>query len=205
MYCTLGFNSLGFAFWYFRWWHFFILLEDVHYITKHTTALYIYIFTAPLCVYGVVAHLETDYNNIVEWFSVNSLQGNPWKFQFYLLSSNNVDKCNISLCIGDMVLKTESSHVLGVFHDDVIRWKHFPRYWAFVREIYRSPVNSPHKGQWRGALMFSLICVWINYWVNNREAGDLRRYRAHYDVTVQFSSLDYWTQAARAASVSRSS
>ena len=45
------------------------------------------------------------------------------------------------------------------------------------------PVNSPHKGQWRGALMFSLICVWINGWVNNPEAGDLRRYRAHYDVT----------------------
>ena len=44
--------------------------------------------------------------------------------------------------------------------------------------------NSPHKGQWRGALMFSLICVWINGGVNNREAGDLRRYRAHYDVSV---------------------
>ena len=46
------------------------------------------------------------------------------------------------------------------------------------------PVNSPHKGQWRGALMFSLICVWINDWVNNREAGDLRRHRGHYDVNV---------------------
>ena len=44
--------------------------------------------------------------------------------------------------------------------------------------------NSPHKSQWRGALMFPLICVWINGWVNNREAGDLRRYHAHYDVTV---------------------
>ena len=32
--------------------------------------------------------------------------------------------------------------------------------------------------------MFSLICVWINDWVNNREAGDLRRYRTHYDVMV---------------------
>ena len=46
------------------------------------------------------------------------------------------------------------------------------------------PVNSPHKGQWRGALMFSLICARINDWVNNREAGDLRRYRGHYDVIV---------------------
>ena len=64
-------------------------------------------------------------------------------------------------------------------HDDVIKWRHFPRYWTFVRGIHRSLVNSPHKGQWRGALVFSL-----NGWVNNREAGDLRRYRAHYDVTV---------------------
>ena len=42
-------------------------------------------------------------------------------------------------------------------HDDVIKWKHFPRNWPFLREIHRSPVNFPHKGQWRGALMFSLI------------------------------------------------
>ena len=51
-------------------------------------------------------------------------------------------------------------------------------------EFTRSPVNSPHKGQWRGALMFSLICAWINRWVNNGEAGDFRCYRTHYDVIV---------------------
>ena len=39
-------------------------------------------------------------------------------------------------------------------HDDVIKWKYFPRYWPFVRGIHRSPVNSPHKGQRGGALMF---------------------------------------------------
>ena len=71
-----------------------------------------------------------------------------------------------------------------MFHDDVIKWKHFPRYWPFVRGIHRSPVNSPHKGQWRGALMFPLICAWINISANTREAGNLRRHRAHYDVTV---------------------
>ena len=55
------------------------------------------------------------------------------------------------------------------------------------------PANSPHKGQWRGALMFSLICVWINGWVNNREAGYLRRYRAHCDVTVMLKRKRiYW-------------
>ena len=67
-------------------------------------------------------------------------------------------------------------------------WRHqmktFLRYWPFVRGIHRSPVNSPHKGQWRGALMFSLICAWMNGWINNREAGDLRRHRVHHDVTV---------------------
>ena len=74
--------------------------------------------------------------------------------------------------------------IIKLAHDDVIKWKHFPRNWPFVRVIHRSPVNSPHKGQWRGTLMFSLIYVWINDWVNNREAGDLRRYRAHSDVIV---------------------
>ena len=53
------------------------------------------------------------------------------------------------------------------------------------------PVNSPHKGQWRGALMFSLICARINDWVNNREAGDLRRHRGHYDVNVMYSFRVY--------------
>ena len=69
-------------------------------------------------------------------------------------------------------------------HDDVIKWKHFTRYLPFVWGIHRSPVKPPHIGQWPGALMFSLICSWINGWVNNGEAGDLRRHRAHYDVTV---------------------
>ena len=69
-------------------------------------------------------------------------------------------------------------------HDDVIKWKHFPRYWTFVRGIHRSPVNSSHKGQWRGALMFSLIWARINGWVNKGEAGELRRYCPHYDVNV---------------------
>ena len=67
--------------------------------------------------------------------------------------------------------------------DDIIRWKYFPRYWPFVWGIHRWPVNSPHKGQWRWALMFSLIGACVN----NRDAGDLRRHRANYDVTVMIS------------------
>ena len=52
-----------------------------------------------------------------------------------------------------------------------------------------SPVNSPHKGQWRGALMFSLIGAWTNCWANNRDAGDLRRHRAHNDVYVMRNNI----------------
>ena len=85
----------------------------------------------------------------------------------------------------EMTLRSTLTQVTACrLHYDVIKWKHFPRNWPFVRGIHRSPVNSPHKGQWRGALMISLFCAWINDWVNNREGGDLRRYRAHYDVMV---------------------
>ena len=67
-------------------------------------------------------------------------------------------------------------------------WRHqmetFPCYWPSVRGIHRWPVNSPHKGQWRGALMFSLTCAWTNSWVNNGAARDLIRHHPHYDVIV---------------------
>ena len=59
--------------------------------------------------------------------------------------------------------------------------------WLTVRGIYRSLVKFPLKGQWYGALMFSLICACINGWVYKREAGDLGRRSTHYDVTVMAS------------------
>ena len=57
----------------------------------------------------------------------------------------------------DMIMEPEPLNTK--LHDDVIKWKHFLRYWPMVRGIHRSPVEVPHKGQSRGALMFSLICV----------------------------------------------
>ena len=89
-------------------------------------------------------------------------------------------------CVGSVLWPNDC------LHEDVMKWRPFPRYWPFVRGIHRSPVNSPHKGQWRGAFMFSLICVWINGWVNNREVGDLRRYRAHYDLIVMAWFQQTW-------------
>ena len=109
--------------------------------------------------------------------------------QLYTEEQNLNLNQNTKVCFISKYCTTVLHDCFPCMHDDVIKWKHFPRYWPFVRGIHRSPVNSPHKGQWPRALMFSLICVWINSWVNNREAGDLRRYRAHYDVTVMTTVL----------------
>ena len=65
------------------------------------------------------------------------------------------------------------------------------RHWPFMRGIYRPPENSLHKGWWRGALMLYLICAWTNGWVNNRDAGDLRGPRSHYNVTVMTNKCSF--------------
>ena len=79
-----------------------------------------------------------------------------------------------------------------VTHADIIKWKHFPRHWPFMQAVHGPPVNSFHKGQWRGALIFPLICAWTNVWENSRDAGDLRHHRVHYDVTVMSESSHRW-------------
>ena len=75
--------------------------------------------------------------------------------------------------------------IIAVFeHDDIIKWKHFPRYLPSVMEIRRSPVDSPHKGQWCGALMFSFMCSWTKGSTNSPNATDLRRHSAHCVIIV---------------------
>ena len=83
---------------------------------------------------------------------------------------------------------------LPLLHDDVIKWKHFPYYWPFMWGIHRSPVNSPHKGQWCGALMFCSIRAWTNGWVNIQDASDLRCLHAHYEVIVINRDLVIFSQ-----------
>ena len=80
--------------------------------------------------------------------------------------------------------------LLSHVRDYVIKWKHLPRNWPFVWGIHR-PRWIPHTKA--SAMMFSLICVWINSWVNNCEAGDLSRYRGHYDVIVMCRHCDRYT------------
>ena len=76
-------------------------------------------------------------------------------------------------------------------HDDIIKWKYSQRYWPFVQGIRRSLMNSPHNGQWCRALMFSLIWAWTNGWVKNRDPGDLRCHRAHFDIIVMVAKIGY--------------
>ena len=75
---------------------------------------------------------------------------------------------------------------------------YFDTWWRHQMETFSALLaicagNSPVPGEFRSqrpvtrALIFPLICVWINGWVNNREAGDLRRYRAHYDVRIMIT------------------
>ena len=97
---------------------------------------------------------------------------------------------NIEIYLHQSFIISQSCDIIGDWtpffmeNNDVIKWKHFLCYWPFVWGILQSPVDSPHKDQWRGALMFSLMSTWTNVWVNNRDASDLRRHWLHYGVTV---------------------
>ena len=83
----------------------------------------------------------------------------------------SVWQINTSTVVNQLIKSIHFNVVID--HDDVIKWKHILRYWPFVRGIHRWPAISLHKGQWRRALVFSLICVWINGCVNNGQTGDL--------------------------------
>ena len=82
--------------------------------------------------------------------------------------------------IGEMLSFTEITIDYSANHDDVIKWKHFPRYWPFVRGI--------HRGQMPVTRSFDVFLIYarINGWVNTGEAGDLRRHHTYYDVIVMY-------------------
>ena len=69
----------------------------------------------------------------------------------------------------------------------IASWRHQMEKKSALLSIHRSPVDFPHKG---GALIFSLIWPLTNGWSNHRDAGDLRRNRADYDVAVMGRAVD---------------
>ena len=73
-------------------------------------------------------------------------------------------------------------------HDDVIRWRHF-RVTGLLCWEFIGPRWIPFTQASDAELWFSLICAWTNSCINNRDAGDLRRHRANYDVTVMINGL----------------
>ena len=112
------------------------------------------------------------------WWNANSQATRHIWFSMYRLrtfNSNHVEILTPSEAIGHHKVSS---------HDDIFIWNYFPCQWTFVRRIQRLPVDSPHKGQWRRALMFSLISAWTNGWENNQDAGNLRRHRVNYNVNV---------------------
>ena len=115
-----------------------------------------------------------------------------------LMSKWSIKRYQNKIMSRDSVIKNNFDHIFNTINlvslliyieNNVCTWVtngfSAHAWWRHQMETFSALLAiSPHKGQWHGALMFSLICVWINNWVNNREAGDLRHYRAHYDVIV---------------------
>ena len=115
--------------------------------------------------------------------------------------------CDESLSLRQMMwLSFHYMRTRFTLHDAFTWWRHqmeiFSALLALCAGNSPVPVNSPHKGQWRGALMFCLICARIDDWVNNREAGDLRRHRGHYDVIVM-RKMETWEIHASYSEVRR--
>ena len=150
---------------------FIVIINLLNFFVKYEY-VYRFIYSTVSCVY-IMCSLHKSSTNLNFPFSLNMNYYTSYNYYMSMSLNHNV-YLNRSREI--------SCHPNG--HDDVIKWKHFPLYWPFVRGIHRSPVNSPHKGQWRGALMLYLIYARINVWINHREAGDLRRHRAQYGVIV---------------------
>ena len=107
---------------------------------------------------------------------------------------------------------TQSCSPIPATHFEIgYQWqRHVSPWWRHQMETFsallalcvgNSPVTgeSPHKGQWRGALISSLICVWTNGWVNNRNFGDFWSHRANYDVTVTQCFSNWWPIFKRVA------
>ena len=128
--------------------------SPVNYSTKPLVCRRVKPYTGPVAC--------CDHGNSIEIVRVIKIvRGRGWMWLRHKLwwASTGCHSDATPYCLGHRLFFLPWS---GRGHDNVIKCKHFPRYWPFVRGIHRYPVNSLHKGQWRGALMFSLICAWMD-------------------------------------------
>ena len=150
---------------------------------RFSSRIWINIIVTSRYCYSYLFNFHLDFKNAIQypatgreygWLACHMIQPeqSDWLMSAnfitsILLSKYDLVKSSVLFCcFSHMYLAvTRVNHVLSIkpacsdsilpLHDDVIKRKHFPRYWHLVREIHRSPVDSPHKGQWRGALIFS--------------------------------------------------
>ena len=106
-----------------------------------------------------------------------------WERSFYWNDPGSYFNMKIIFpCRGIPIIKTKCPMFM------VSWWRHQMETFSTLLALCagNSPVNSEFPGQWHRALMFSLICAWINGWVNYDEAGDLRCHRTHYEVIAMY-------------------
>ena len=145
---------------------------------------------------GVISGVAWCLTEIAAWINLKPIASNWFHSQIKFSGNDTFLKSQSSKAFTSPLLFL-FIYVCGGhdFYCHIMWWRHqmetFSALLAFVRRIDRSPVNSPHKGQWRGKCfrlmtsswhMHKTICARINAWVNNRKAGDFTRHRAHYYV-----------------------
>ena len=131
----------------------------------------------------------------------------PWYHSFHLkylpisfgpISQASGLSCDVVLCIIMIISVVLSVRVdacnAGTFFT---WWRHqMETLYALLALCEGNPPDSPHKGQWSRALIFSLICAWTNSWAHNGDTDDLRRHRVHYDVNVMLQAYFNGTGAS---------
>ena len=105
-----------------------------------------------------------------------------FKFWDLVRLISGIFRCISSISRSKYTLLVDLPYIMTSSNENIFRW-------PFVRAIHWSPATSPHKGQWRGVLVFSFICAWTNGWASHRDPDKLRRHRAHYDdITIMYTA-----------------
>ena len=137
-------------------------------------------------VTNISTHLKSHESNLGIWYlfgasHLNAVDGPPvdqkWAFLCFVKSC----RCHISVTIWDFCIV-----VAEPIHDDVIKWNLFGVIGLLCGDFTCHRWIPLTKASDAELWCFLWPVPWINGWVNNSEAGDLRRHRAHYDVIVLY-------------------